>query len=182
MPIDSKTPEVIGRRPLQTDADVIAEAARYHRHLNAEGFPEWRKRCEMSEKKLAWLAELLSDLREDQETLGVDLEDEMEEVERMVARSLETFNSSLDKLIDMENVSMKLSQILGYLEARSAGLDLSVRVDVANVDVPPGIRPTDFAQWEARREHQLMTASVQRACIAELRNLLTTVPLDFLYP
>ncbi|ROV87956.1 hypothetical protein VSDG_09462 [Cytospora chrysosperma] len=180
MPIDNKNLEVIGCSPLHTDTDVIAEAARYHTFMKAKGLPGWRERCEMSEKKLARWEELLSDLREDQKTLGGNLEDEIEEVERMVARLLEAYNMNLDKLIAMENAFMKLSQILGYLEARSAGLDLSVRVDITNIDVPPGIRPTDFAQWEARREYQLVAANIQRVCIAELRHLLATVSLDVL--
>lgn len=174
MPIDNKTPRgIIGPQPrtLPTDADVIAEAVRILRFLTLEFIPLYRLRCKESEEVLFEQETLLCGLKEDKEMPEDELEVKIKEVEEEVADSLKVLNYNQDVLMRMENDFMKLSQLLGYLKARSAGLDLSVRLDVGRVDMPPGMWSASYAEWESRRQSQLVTANLDRACIIELREI-----------
>ncbi|ROV89364.1 hypothetical protein VPNG_10121 [Cytospora leucostoma] len=185
MPVNSK-PSL--RRPLGTHAEVLAEAAAYHDYLKTNSIPTLQRVLEMSEEVMSKMEELYS---HNVKILEILNHFGMEEKSLAVMEHLGWMNQQLenvetdlicnrDTMSNLEDVLAQLACVLEFEAARVAGLGFSFRVDVGDDDLPPGLRATAYAQWEARRVHRVVTHSFERECDILMRILLEDAPLDFL--
>ncbi|KAK7742261.1 hypothetical protein SLS53_004404 [Cytospora paraplurivora] len=185
MPVSSK-PSL--RRPLDTHAHVLAEAAAYHDYLKTNSIPALRRVLEYSEEVISKMEELYSHnvkILEILNEFGME-EKSLAVVEHLgwMEQQLENVETDLicnrDTLSNLEDVLAQLACVLEFEAARVAGLGFSFRVGVGDDDLPPGLRTSVYAQWEARRVHRLVTHSFERECDILMRTLLEEAPLDFL--